>query len=196
MDNTTNECKLCDNYNFDKVAVMEVLGQYEICLQSNATKETNFHYCPLCGKPIKSKVKNQKGDVNMIEREKFFAKNSFLAKKKIVLEDKSVVFKAWAEHSTVTKEEFIKSLEWLCDDTLDERGRMTREIGLTPNGIVKLQRIYGKGDMCAFYQEDGQLWPGAWFKTPCKTEKEKLFSLDGETLDFCYKICLSCKDKV
>lgn len=66
MDNIANECKLCSNYNFNKVAVEKILGQYEICLQSCVVKETNFKYCPLCGRPIanKTKAKSESGEPN------------------------------------------------------------------------------------------------------------------------------------
>ena len=131
----------------------------------------------------------------MIEREKIFARNAFLAKRKAVIEGKSAIFKDWQAHSTITKEEFIEALDWLCSDPLDKKGRLTREIGLTPSGIIKLNRVYNNVGLCAFYYE-GELWCGAKFTVPCRTEKERIFSLDGENLEFLQKISLSCKDRV
>lgn len=130
-----------------------------------------------------------------IEREEFFARNAFLAKKKTVLSGKSKIFKNWAAHSTITEKDFIEALDWLCDDALDEKGRMTREIGLTPTGIVKLHRIYDDLGFCSLFLGE-ERWTGAYFKTPCTTEKERLFSMDGENIEAKYNISLSCRDRV
>lgn len=122
--------------------------------------------------------------------------NNFETKKEIVLAGNSKIFNNWAEHSSVTKEDFIEALEWLCADPLNAEGKMTREIGLTPDGIVKLDRRYSKGGMCAFYLE-GELWGGAVFKRPCTNDREKLFSFDGgKTVEETHKISLSCKDRI
>lgn len=122
--------------------------------------------------------------------------NNFETKKKIVLAGNSKVFRNWSAHSNITKEDFINALEWLCADPLDTKGRMTREIGLTPNGIVKLTRWYGYNNLCSFYHNE-EVWSGAIFKRPCKNDREKMFSLDGgKTVEERHKISLSCKDRV
>ena len=105
----------------------------------------------------------------------------------------SKIFKNWCEHSTITEEEFVEAISWLHDDPRDEKGRMTREIGLTPTGIIKLTRTYTNDGRCYFYH-NGELWNGEHFTTPCGNEKEKAFSADGENLVTFHKITLSPED--
>lgn len=114
--------------------------------------------------------------------------NTFKIKKKIVLSGSSRIFSNWSAHSTITQEDFLAALEWLCEDPLDDKGRLTREIALAPERIVKLRRSYDRFGMTAFYeyQSDnggsenlGWLWSGEKFP-------------DG----FIHKISLSAKDRV
>lgn len=121
--------------------------------------------------------------------------NNFEAKKAIVLAGNSKIYKNWSEHSNITKEDFIEALEWLCADPLNEYGLMTREIGLTPNGIVRLGRAYSKGLLCAFYL-NGELWGGATFTRPCLTDTDRKWSEDGKTIKEHHQISLSCRDRV
>ena len=105
----------------------------------------------------------------------------------------SKIFQNWKEHSTITEEEFVSALAWLHDDPRDEQGRMTREIGLTPTGILRLNRAYTDQGLCYFYH-DGELWNGEHFTTQCRNEKERAFSADGENLITLHKITLSPED--
>lgn len=114
--------------------------------------------------------------------------NNFEIKKKIVLSGGSRIFNNWAAHSTITLDEFISALEWVCADPMDDNGKMTREIALAPDRIVKLRRINDRFGMTAFYEFPsdnggngtlGALWGGAMFH-------------DG----FVHKISLSAKDRV
>lgn len=114
--------------------------------------------------------------------------NTFEIKKKIVLSGSSRIFNNWSAHSTITQEDFLSALEWLCNDPKDDKGRLTREIALAPDRIVKLRRSYDRFGMTAFYeyQSDnggsgnlGSLWSGEKFP-------------DG----FIHKISLSAKDRV
>lgn len=116
------------------------------------------------------------------------AMNNFEIKKKIVLAGDSRIFKDWAAHSTVTVDDFVTALEWVCEDALDENGKLTREIALAPDRIVKLRRSNDRFGMTAFYEYPidnggngalGSLWSGEKFP-------------DG----FVRKICLSAKDRV
>ena len=68
-------------------------------------------------------------------------KNYFEVKKNLVLTGNSRIFNNWAEHSSITADDFIVALEWVCDDPLDANGMLTREIALAPDRIVKLRRI-------------------------------------------------------
>ena len=125
-------------------------------------------------------------------------KIDFESKKKIVLEGESKIFKNWAEHSTITQEEFLEALEWLCNDPCNggsTKNRMTREIGLTPTEIVKLNRCYGVEDFCTFRYSNGELWDGALWERMPETEKEKKFFGDKPVSER-HKISISCKDWV
>ena len=113
--------------------------------------------------------------------------------KSFIFNPNSKIFRSWQEHSTITEEEFVEALGWLHDDPRDEQGRMTREIGLTPTGILRLTRAYTDNGLCYFYH-NGELWNGEHFTTPCRTEKEKRFSADGENLITLHKITLSPED--
>ena len=125
-----------------------------------------------------------------------FEKNAFTAKKKLVEEGKSRIFKNWLEHSTITKSDFINALAWVCDDNLDEKKRPTREIALTPTCIIKLHRGYTEHGLCAFYKvDDGTKWEGDWFEREPLTEKEKKFAINGKLTER-HMISLSCKDMI
>lgn len=79
----------------------------------------------------------------------------FEKKKKIVEEGKSTVFENWSKNAKISKKEFLEELEWLCADPKNERGQLTRELGCTPTGMVRLKRIYSKtGSFLGFYRLD------------------------------------------
>ena len=113
--------------------------------------------------------------------------------KTFIFNSNSKIFLNWCEHSTITEEEFVSALKWLHGDPRDEQGRMTREIGLTPTGILRLTRAYTDNGLCYFYH-NGELWNGEHFTTPCRNEKERAFSADGENLITLHKITLSPED--
>ena len=101
--------------------------------------------------------------------------------KAFIFNPNSKIFLNWCEHSTITEEEFVEALGWLHDDPRDDQGRMTREIGLTPTGILRLTRTYTNDGRCYFYH-NGELWNGEHFTT------------DGENLGTFHKITLSQED--
>ena len=101
--------------------------------------------------------------------------------KTFIFNPNSQIFQNWKDHSTITEEEFVSALKWLHGDPRDEQGRMTREIGLTPTGILRLNRAYTDQGLCYFYH-DGELWNGEHFTT------------DGENLVTFHKITLSPED--
>lgn len=128
--------------------------------------------------------------------------HNFDIKKKLVLNGQSRIFNNWSEHSTITTEEFLENLEWVCNDPMQKVElkdghtieRMTREIGLTPTGIVRLQRVNdAHGDFVGFYRQDGRLWEGEIFERSC-TEAEKPFY--GNTTEELHKIAISCRDHI
>ena len=69
-------------------------------------------------------------------------RHNFEIKKKIVLSGGSRVFSEWSKHSTITVDDFIDALDWLCDDPLNDRNQCTRDIALSPTGIKRLYRRY------------------------------------------------------
>lgn len=110
--------------------------------------------------------------MTLLEARKDIAKyrrNHFETKKKIVLEGRSEVFKNWKEYiPDLTEEAFIEGLEWVCDDQLDEKGRLTREFAANADGsIVKLRRVHDNLGMCSFRTEDGRLWSGTSIRVDC-----------------------------
>lgn len=121
--------------------------------------------------------------------------NDLEVKVKIVESGNSKVFKEWSKHSNITKEDFIAALRWLCADSMNAEGKMTREIGLSPSGIVKLTRCYGKDGLCSFYK-DGVLWGGERFERQPKSEKELRFADKNGVISEIHMISLSCKDRV
>ena len=83
-------------------------------------------------------------------------KNYFEVKKNIVLTGNSRIFNNWAEHSSITADDFIVALEWVCDDPLDANGMLTREIALAPDRIVKLRRVNDhRTGITSFYKFEG-----------------------------------------
>ena len=73
------------------------------------------------------------------------AKKVFEAKKKLVKEDKSEIFKEWNEFSGITKEEFINGIKWLESDPMievDGEKRVSREMGCKEDGSLVYGEIY------------------------------------------------------
>lgn len=113
------------------------------------------------------------------------AANNFCIKKRIVQSGGSSIFENWKQHSSITMDDFLEALEWVCGDQFDENNRRTRWIGLEPDRIVKLKACYGNvfGVTYVKIEDSGKsvcsAWNGAVFE-------------DG----FFHKIMLSARDKV
>lgn len=107
-------------------------------------------------------------------------KSNFNIKKKIVENGNSRIFKEWCMVlPTLTKEEFLENLRWVCDDpTTDGKrtGKVTRDIGLTPNGIVHINRSIDVWYTVLYRADTHELWNGCYFHVPC----EKPFVKDPE----------------
>lgn len=125
-------------------------------------------------------------------------KHDFETKKKIVLENRSRVFKEWAKHSAITKEEFVDALEWVCDDPLDEYSRLTRGIGLEPTGLIRFERVWNNTrEVVAFYNIDNKkLWDGAVFEEPCENDRERLFANKQGFLPVHRKLYIGARDRI
>lgn len=92
-------------------------------------------------------------------------------KLKILYAGGSKVFENWNRYTGITMDAFADGLRWLCADPLDEKGRLTREMGLRADGTVEhLKRVHldlyypggsKAGTTLAFYDEDGKLWNGS-----------------------------------
>lgn len=83
----------------------------------------------------------------------------FEAKKRLVEKGKSEVFNEYNTEVNVSKEDFIKALEWLEADPLvevNERERISREVGFDTDGkVIYGKRYYDdKGDYIATYPID------------------------------------------
>lgn len=116
--------------------------------------------------------------------------------KKIVEAGSSKVFENWKALAPITKEDFLDALKWICKDPEDggaNGDKMTREVGLTPNGIVKLKRAYGIDDTCAFYKQDGRRWEGAVFYVPC--DNPDFADGDGKVATN-LTLSVSCRDRI
>lgn len=124
-------------------------------------------------------------------------------KEKIVRKGESKIFANWKELvPALTEDEFLENLRWVCDDPCengDGTGRLTREIGLTKDGIVHLWRANGL--ITVFRRKDGSLWSGDVFTVPftekfIKNADKHKKQYGCETIDILYKIGLSARDRV
>lgn len=109
---------------------------------------------------------------------------AFEIKKALVESDKSRIYKDWNARTGISKEDFIKGLEWLHDDPKPD-GKCTRRLAIDVSG--KLHRWYKAGDIwnSAFY-EDGKLaidsdyvetddrWGGYRVNRPSITVEDKI----------------------
>ena len=123
--------------------------------------------------------------------------NNFEIKKKIVRQGGSEVFKTWHETFGVSEVDFIEGLRWLCEDTLDEKGRLTRELGVhVEKGLVKLRRFqegtrFEPLTVIREYDEKQKAWR-VWGGSGSRLEDTPL----GKIKVPLGKISLSSKDKV
>lgn len=83
--------------------------------------------------------------------------------KKYVEEGKCLLYENWHAVTDVSKEDFLKGLEWLFEDPMDAKTAawvkpMTRELVCTMNGEIKhFQRIYDEnGEFYYFCEERNQ----------------------------------------
>lgn len=119
---------------------------------------------------------------------------NFEIKKKIVLAGESKVFKNWKQLlPTITEEMFLAALEWVCEDPAKEGEKLTREIGLTKTGIVKLIRHNSQNGMTTISYENGKPWSGDCFRVPC--DNPDFADEDGTTLQL-FKLSLSARDRI
>lgn len=120
--------------------------------------------------------------------------NNFEIKSKIVLTGNSKVYKSWCEGlPNLTEEMFLNALKWVCDDTM-ENGKLTREIGLTKTGIVKLYRHYDRATgLTTIRYADGTMWNGDTWLRPCNNPKYA--NKDG-LAPMHFKISLSARDYI
>lgn len=120
---------------------------------------------------------------------------NFNIKSKIVLAGGSKVLRSWQEGlPNLSEDMFIAALRWVCSDPLTEDGKLTREIGLTKIGIVKLYRHYDKANrLTAIRYEDGTLWNGDTWLRPCNNPH---FADKDGLAPMRFKLSLSARDRV
>lgn len=120
--------------------------------------------------------------------------NNFETKKKIILAGDSEVFKNWQRLlPNLTEEMFLDAVKWVCDDPAQHGEKLTREIGLTRIGIVKLNRHNLRTGLTEFRYENGRLWTGDNFRIPC--DNPDYADEDGTILQT-FKLSLSARDRV
>ena len=97
-------------------------------------------------KRLKAKLFNEVIETTNFEEEMSEkARKVFEAKKKLVDEDKSEVFKERNEFSKITKEEFLKGIRWLEADPMIEvhgKEKASRAIGCKKDGTLEYGEIY------------------------------------------------------
>ena len=88
----------------------------------------------------------------------------------LIMSGKSRILENWRQLvPSITPEAFADAVRWLCADERDDHGRLTREVGLTRDGLVYINRVYDRGTgLCSMYRGDnGRLWTGDGFRVPC-----------------------------
>ncbi len=58
----------------------------------------------------------------------------------------SRVYKNWKEWGLVTEEEFIDALTWLCDDPLNEDGKLTRGLAMLESKDMREKKLSERTD--------------------------------------------------
>lgn len=117
--------------------------------------------------------------------------NNFEIKEKIVRSGNSKIFENWRSLvPTITMQDFLDALAWVCEDV--ETGRLTREIGLTKEGIVKIRRI-NKAIVTMYRMDNNMNWNGDNFRIPC--DNPDFADKDGKIWTN-LKISLSARDRV
>lgn len=124
---------------------------------------------------------------------------NYETKAKIVLAGDSKILAEWQKGlPNLSEDMFLHELCWLCEDPRDKYGKLTREIGLTRIGIVRLDRIYDPATgMTTFrYHEGkrkGELWDGDSFLVPCPNPN---YADENGMVSQRYKISLSAADRI
>lgn len=147
--------------------------------------------------------KGEKADLSATRGERksiMYTLHNFEIKKRLVEEGESKIFSAWKNLvPSLTEKEFIANLQWLCSDKRengDGTGRLTREIGLTSQGIVHLTR---QNDwLTSFYREDTkELWSGDFFRVKADEKAINLGYADKDgMITQNAKISLCAEDRV
>ena len=114
----------------------------------------------------------------------------------LIMNGKSRILENWRQLvPSITAQDFADAVRWLCGDERDERGRLTREVGLTRDGLVYINRVHDRGTgLCTMYRGDnGRIWTGDGFRIPCDNP---IFSdPDGMTWEH-LKISISADDRI
>lgn len=106
-------------------------------------------------------------------------------KEEIVKSDKSWMLKEWQKHSSITKEQFLDALKWVCSEKYNAAG-------LTKTGWIKL-RWHHERSGTILRELSGLAWAGDRFPVEVR---EDLKAYYGDTVDVVQKIALSSWDRV
>lgn len=132
----------------------------------------------------------------------FYEKAAALfAVKKAIVHDHSVIFEDWHKLCpSLTKEDFLEGIKWLCYDPCvnfnpKAEDKPTRELALSPNGLVHIKRCYDvNGSFVGFYK-DNLLWDGELFKIPA-AEKDLIWADEDGNLPMIQKISINILDRI
>lgn len=120
--------------------------------------------------------------------------NDIEAKMKIIFSGHSDVLRNWQRLlPNLSEEMFADAVKWVCEDPAQSGEKLTREIGLTRLGIVKLVRHNLPNGMTEIRHEDGRLWSGDVFSVPC--DNPNYADENGMTKQQ-LKLSMSARDKV
>lgn len=121
---------------------------------------------------------------------------NYKIKEKIVRSGESKIFKHWASISNITEADFLDALKWLCEDPKNggpRKNLLTREIALSPKGIIRLHRQYFQDGSGPVLYKDGFFWGGEVFTSPCDNPD---YADENGMIKTIQKICLSAIERV
>lgn len=61
--------------------------------------------------------------------------------KNLVKSGNSEIFNNWKEYGLISEEDFIKGIEWMVDEPLDDKGRIVKDLGLYINPNMEQKRL-------------------------------------------------------
>jgi len=123
-------------------------------------------------------------------------KFNFHVKEKIVKEGKSKILEEWQTLSSITDDDFLEALKWVCDDPANggpSKNSLTRRIGLSATKVVKLHCSWLEDEAGVVFYKDGFYWGGESFEVDCDNPD---FSDKNGKASHIFKIYINARDKI